>query len=127
MYLSANFERTEFECKCGCGYDTVDHELVEMLEIVRGRYDSPVIINSGCRCVTHNEKIQFEANPDYVAYSSNSQHLYGRAADFVVQGVEPERVFSFINRHAPDRFGLGLYTGWIHLDSRTDGPARWGK
>lgn len=125
MKISPNFKRSEFACKCGCGYDTVDHELIEILEITRGRYDTPIIITSGCRCITHNEKIQLESNPDYVSYSSNSQHLYGRAADIKIHGVDTSRVYNFINRHAPNKLGLGLYSSWVHVDTRTNGPARW--
>ena len=117
MKISPHFHRSEFACKCGCGYDTADIELVEMLEIIRGRYDVPVTVNSGCRCVEHNKSING---------SENSQHLLGRAADILVQSVDPERVANFINRHAPNKFGVGIYDTWVHIDSR-ENPARWDK
>ena len=33
--LSKNFDSSEFACKCGCGYDTPDPELIRMLQAAR--------------------------------------------------------------------------------------------
>ena len=30
--LTRNFSRNEFKCKCECGFDTVDYELVTILQ-----------------------------------------------------------------------------------------------
>ena len=118
MKISPNFHRSEFACQCNCGFDTVDIALVEMLEIVRGRYDIPVTITSGCRCPEHNEAI---------GGSEKSQHMLGKAADFKIEGVEPERIASFIYRHTGGlNYGIGTYNGWVHLDSR-DNATQWDK
>ncbi|BEB16509.1 hypothetical protein VEE45_23520 [Escherichia coli] len=46
--LSKHFSRKEFKCKCGkCDYDTIDAELLVILEDVREHFGKPVIINSG--------------------------------------------------------------------------------
>ena len=114
MRISPNFDRLEFKCPC-CDFQTVDIELIELLEVIRGRYNEPITITSGCRCPQHNEAI---------GGSMNSWHMTGRAADFKVHNVEPERVASFIRRHSPDRYGVGIYDTWVHLDSR-DTKADW--
>ena len=90
--LAAKFSRWEF--KCGCGQDTVDCKLMDVLvdlheylsKIQRAETGQPVLINitSGNRCVEYNEEVQKRSNPFYVPYSSKSQHLIGRAADFQV-------------------------------------------
>ena len=54
---SKYFKRSEFACKCGCGFDTVDYELVKVLEYIREHFDRPLQINSGCRCATHNRTL----------------------------------------------------------------------
>ena len=116
MKLSANFHREEFSCKCGCGQDTVDAALIRILEIVRAHFDSPITITSGNRCVLHNKAI---------GGASDSSHLIGKAADFKVKNVSSIEVYNFINLHAPNDYGLGQYSSWVHVDSR-DVMARWG-
>ncbi|MCK4900812.1 MAG: DUF882 domain-containing protein [Anaerolineales bacterium] len=113
---AVGYQRYEFACKCGCGFDTADYGLVRLLEQVRIHFDRPVTITSGCRCPEYN------ASPD-VGGSERSQHLYGRAADIQVAGIEPKDVADFLETcGAP---GLGRYSTFTHVDSR-DGHARWG-
>lgn len=114
--LSANFSRSEFACKCGCGFNTVDSELVEVLQIVSDHYSAPVRINSGARCQTHNEA---------VGGSAKSQHVMCRAADIQVGGVPPHQVADYIDGLFPDKYGLGRYTEFTHIDTRSF-KARWG-
>lgn len=113
--LSTNFSRSEFACKDNCGFDTVDADLLVVLEAVRDRFGVPVKIESGCRCSAHNKKIRG---------SERSQHMLGRAADIVVQGVPSWKVQDFIDNTWPDRYGLGRYKGFTHIDTR-NGKARW--
>lgn len=116
MKLSAHFARSEFACSCGCGYNTVDTELLTMLEIVRQHFDAPVTITSACRCPTRNAE---------VGGAENSQHLIGRAADIQISGIEPREVADYIDNMWPDTYGLGRYGVFTHLDSRVP-RARWG-
>jgi len=111
--VSKNFNRSEFACKCGCGQDTIDAELVNILQDCRDRF-GPIRINSGNRCEAHNAK---------VGGTKNSQHLYGRAADFVPLEASLDDVYNHLNIHY-DGIGLGLYSGWLHVDSRGK-KARW--
>lgn len=113
--LSPHFRRSEFECNCGqcSGYDTVDAELLNMLEAIRTHFNKPVRITSGHRCPTHN------AN---VGGTMKSQHLFGRAADIQVQDTSPQEVYDFAETLEPG--GLGLYDDFVHIDSR-NGKARW--
>ena len=113
--LSANFDRDEFECQCGCGMDTVDYKLVEVLEDVRSYFNSPITINSGCRCPEHNHN---------EGGSPNSQHLYSKAADFRVSEVSDAEVHRYLTGKYPDTFGIGRYYGRTHIDVRAT-KARW--
>jgi uncharacterized protein YcbK (DUF882 family) len=115
MSLNDYFDRSEFACECGCGYDTVDAELLEVLTIVREHFAHPVSINSGCRCPSHNAAIKG---------SPRSQHQYGRAADIVVKGVSPGVVHDYINAKFPNQYGLGRYETFTHVDTR-GWKARW--
>ena len=114
--LSDNFNRKEFACRCPCGRDTVDSELVKVLEEVRVHFGKPIMISSGHRCHIHNAAI---------GGSTGSQHLYGRAADFSIEGVTPIDIAKFIDSKYEFKYGLGIYASWIHIDTRSNGPARW--
>lgn len=70
--LSPHFDRSEFACKCGCGFDKVSTELVEQLERLRLFLRRPVTINSGCRCPARNAA---------EGGKQDSAHLTGEAAD----------------------------------------------
>lgn len=114
--IGSHFHRSEFACKCGCGFDTVDTELMTLLECVRAHFDAPVTINSACRCRAHNHNI---------GGSPKSQHLYGRAADIVVKGHSPAEVQELVASLMKGWGGIGSYETFTHVDTRTNGPARW--
>lgn len=114
--ISEHFHRSEFACKCGCGFDTVDADLLKILESVRAHFDAPVTINSSCRCRIHNQMI---------GGSENSQHLFGRAADIVVKNKSPKEVIEFLESFMKGIGGIGSYETFTHVDTRTNGPARW--
>ena len=114
--LTTNLSRGEFACKCGCGFDTVDYELILVVQRIRDYMETPVTINSGCRCQKYNHKI---------GGSLVSKHLQGRAADCDFSGIAPTTIWNLLLLWFPDKFGFGLYTWGVHIDTRTNGPARW--
>ena len=77
--LSKNFKRSEFQCKCGCGFAEVSQTLVNLLQEIRDHIDRSVVVHSGCRCEAHNKA---------VGGVSNSAHVAGEAADIYVPGWE---------------------------------------
>lgn len=114
--LSNNFSRSEFKCKCGkCDYDTVDAELVTILQEAREYFNTPITITSANRCPTYNRK---------VGGASKSQHVKGRAADITVAGYTPQEVQDYFKDRYSDKYGIGCYEDFTHFDSRT-GKARW--
>jgi uncharacterized protein YcbK (DUF882 family) len=114
--ISKHFSREEFACKCGCGFNTVDIELLDVLVEIRTHFDDAVTINSACRCRKHNGS---------VGGGANSQHIYGRAADITVEGVSPDTVQTYLKNLLPGQFGIGTYDTFTHIDSRSGVPARW--
>ena len=111
-----NFKINEFRCK-GTGKlpnGGMDNQLLLKLEELRYRLGGkPVIINSGYRTPEHNRK---------VGGAANSQHLYGRAADIVVKGVSPSRVY----QEADKLFnGVGKYPTFTHVDTRPGKKVRF--
>ncbi len=116
MKVSPNFSRSEFACKCGCGFDSVDAELIEILEDLRTHFGGrSVIVNSGARCELYNKKI---------GGAVSSKHLSSRAADIVVNGIAPVLVYEYLRTKYPDKYGIGKYRTFTHIDSRKT-KARW--
>lgn len=113
--ISEYFDRKEFACKCGCGFDVIDAELLIVLENVRTEFARPVEITSGCRCKLHNQ---------LVGGVVNSQHLIGKAADIVVYDFLPQDIAEFLNTEYPNKYGIGQYDDFTHVDVRLN-RVRW--
>lgn len=122
--LSKYFQRSEFSCKCGCGQDTFDAELLMVLEDLREHFNAPVINNSGNRCIAYNEKVQLLNDPNYIPFSSESMHLVSKAADIVVRGYTSIQVYSYLCSKYPGQYGIGYYKNFTHIDVRPF-KARW--
>ena len=116
-----HFKREEFRCKCGgkyCnGYPTeIDMDTVKIADAIRERIGKPIAVNSGIRCKTHN------AN---VGGVSNSQHLYGKAADLCCpSGYTPSQMASIAEEIMGNTGGIGIYSWGIHIDTRST-KSRW--
>ncbi len=113
--MNQYFKRAEFACKCGCGADTVDAELLRIVTDVREYFEESVIIRSGMRCPRHNGEI---------GGSRHSQHLLGKAADITVENVHADVVADYLQQTYPEQYGIGRYNGRTHIDVRLT-PARW--
>lgn len=111
------FKRLEYACKCGCGFDTVDYELDIVMDDVRNNFGSPIVINRGASCVSHNLG---------VGGAIDSQHLYGKACDFYVKGVHEDDVVEYLEVRYHNKYGIGRYNGRTHIDVRPT-RARWDK
>lgn len=113
--LNKYFKRKEFACRCGCGTSTVDAELLQVVTDVREHFDLPVVVNSGHRCAKHNAS---------VGGAKNSVHMTGKAADIKVSSIHPSVVADYLEKKYPDKYGIGRYKSFTHIDVR-DVKARW--
>ena len=120
--LSENFRRSEFACKCGCGFAQPTPLIVELLQEVRNQYEGPIHVSSGCRCEAHNRT---------VGGGKHSQHLTGGAADIWVD-CHFERLYAIVLDVFRDH-GIGVYLegakpgrkrSRLHVDDRGY-RARW--
>lgn len=123
MNLTKNFSITEFHCKDGSEmplevFNNVT-DLAVQLEIVRAHFNAPVTINSAYRSPVYNRE---------AGGAPNSQHLSGRAADIVIDGVTPDEVADaiefLIDEGLLKEGGLGRYDTFTHYDIRGT-KARW--
>ena len=135
--LTKNLSRHEFECTCGCGFDTVDVELPGVIQGCADHFthvdgiDVRIDITGPNRCREYNESVQKKYDPKYIPYSSDTQHMQGRAADFKLinrdtgEQVAAHRVASYLEGKYPRKYGVGRYHNRIHFDTKSGGPRRW--
>lgn len=110
--LTKNFSRSEFACKCRCGFDDVSRELVEGLQQLRDLAGKPITVTSACRCPKHNKRV------GGVTYS---QHITGRAADIVIAGLPPRKMAQLAEQITAFQKGAIITyvkRGFIHVDVR---------
>lgn len=132
--LSKNISRHEMECPC-CDFDTVDSQLVTLLQDVTDHFDAYIIITGGNRCKKHNDQLRVDYELSDGKHgaktAANSQHIYGRAADFKLyrvtdrQQVNPTLIYDYLNDKYPNSLGLGLYRNRVHVDTKTGESRRW--
>lgn len=126
MKLTKNFNKKEFDCKCGCEMpSSVFYEIEELaneLQIIRDSFNAPIQINSAYRCPSHNKAI---------GGVSNSQHVLGKASDIVIKGYTPNEVADQLEIMLEDEClfpfhlgGIGKYNTFTHIDIRPK-KARW--
>lgn len=127
--LSPHFSRSEMACPC-CDRCDVDPRLLEGLEELRHLAgDVPVRVLSACRCKARNAAD---------GGTRNSQHLMhtvpvtvpSRAADIFIPGETTEGLLRLAGMVSLFRSGgIGYYPEehFVHVDVRTDGPARWAR
>jgi len=113
--LMPNFKVREFACQDGSDVIFISTTLAQVLQQIRTHFGRAVTVNSAYRTPQHNRK---------VGGASNSQHLYGLAADIAVQGVAPGQVADFAETLLPNTGGIGRYAGFTHVDVRKV-KARW--
>jgi uncharacterized protein YcbK (DUF882 family) len=115
MLDSKWFKRSEFECRCGCGFCAVDAELLKVLEDVREHFRQPTKITSGCRCPKHNSN---------VGGAAKSKHVVGTAADIQVKDTNSSEVYAYLDNKYPNSYGIGKANSFTHIDIRPN-KTRW--
>lgn len=111
--LNKYFHSDEFVCKCGCGIFNLDPDFLKWLTEARRIADVPFIINSGCRCPSHNY---------IVGGATLSPHLTTEAIKARGADVKAETVviMSAILRGAlmAGIQGIAIGVNYIHLDTK---------
>jgi uncharacterized protein YcbK (DUF882 family) len=123
MQLTTNFNLSEFACKDGTPVpDELKpnvQALAEQLQTLRDYLNEPIHINSGYRTPVYNKKI---------GGKTNSYHMKAMAADITVKSKTPKQLASVVEKLISNGTlkigGMGVYPGFIHLDTRKV-KARW--
>lgn len=108
------FKSSEFACKCGCGLNNVNGELIEDLNIARGIADTPFIITSGSRCDLHNKNS---------GGSRTSSHMLGYAVDIKADSsLERFKILESLILAGFKR--IGIAKSFIHVDNDPHKPSQ---
>jgi hypothetical protein len=115
--LSENFKVKEFKCRDGSDEVKIDDVLIDTLQKIRDHFKKPITIVSGYRSPAYNKSING---------AKTSQHMYGKAADIQVSGVNPRTVAEYAESINVKGLGLYDYTsgGFVHVDTRST-RSRW--
>lgn len=93
---------------------------VKVVEALREHFGRPIVILSSYRSPAYNAAIDGAA--------TKSLHMQFQALDIAVSGKTPREVFAVLSKwRAEGKFkgGLGLYNGFVHVDTRGYN-ATWG-
>ena len=101
-----DFRSAEIACPC-CRITIVDPVALDALQRLRDAMGSPLIINSGHRCIRHNRA---------VGGAPHSRHLGGGAFDIAVAGHD--RGLLYQNAKAAGFKGFGFMLNALHCDTR---------
>lgn len=95
-------------------WSKMDREIFFKLDAMREYCGRSIIIHCG-----------YEAG----GHTADSQHYKGRAVDIHIDGLDEIEQYLIAERFSWR--GIGLYPDWnspgLHLDTREDDPARWGR
>lgn len=128
--VTKNISRHELRCKCGrCGFAVLGYE--QVIDVVQEACDHfaaqqgvdrvTLTITSAARCTEYNRKPTNEGGP---GSNDNSRHPRGDAIDHRISGVTPRELYDYYCERYPDKFGVGMYGTFVHVDTRPV-KARW--
>jgi uncharacterized protein YcbK (DUF882 family) len=108
------FPEKPWACRCGCGFDSISPELVEMLNRARQAAECAFTIVSACRCQQHNKAIGGEPG---------SAHCKGLAVDIRVD-TDHQR-FKMLSALLGVGFKrIGIAGAFIHADIMSEPSPR---
>jgi uncharacterized protein YcbK (DUF882 family) len=110
------FKENEFACKCGCGFNNINPQLVLALDMARRDAGVPFSVSSGCRCEKHNKR---------VGGVSDSAHTKGLAVDVSVANSEQRYVAVRALLRYFTRIGVDKHFIHVDVDSEKVSPSMW--
>lgn len=98
----------------------VDPQLVQLLANVARDFGETLMITSGYRSPSYNSS---------VGGAKKSQHMLGKAADFVISGrgmstADKAQLIELCSKHGAK--GIGVYNTSMHADIRSGNKSAWG-
>lgn len=110
------FEYEKFACRCGCGVNAMDIDVILELDVCRSILGFPIICTSGYRCFHHPDELK-KPNREKARYAA---HPTGHAIDL---GISHRRADRFLELVYERKFftGKGLRQKgrkrFVHVDN----------
>lgn len=108
--VAKNFTVSEFASKDGSRVVIINMALPRYLQKARDHFGKPMIITSGYRTTVHNMR---------VGGVSNSNHVFGNAADVHIPGVSALDLYNYLCEIAGDSCEIGIYNNFVHFAVQT--------
>lgn len=132
--LTLNISDYELKCHCGkCDVYIQGHEPViqvvqdccDHFARIHGVYKVRLAITSAARCYTYNRLPVDNGGP---GSNDNSQHPRCCAMDIKIfiggRQIEPCKVYNYFHGAYPEKYGIGSYDTFTHIDT-TPVKRRW--
>ena len=130
--LTASLGRSEYACRCNCGFDTVDYSLVvmhqDLVDHFGGFETVRIDITGPNRCREYNDSLRKEyelsGGKSGAQTAKGSMHIYGRAGDIKLyyrdtgQQISPTKVYKYLDEKYAGQYGFKLYHNRVHTDTR---------
>jgi uncharacterized protein YcbK (DUF882 family) len=107
--VSPTIKVKDFACRDGSDIILINPHLIEVLEKIRAHFNKNLLILSGYRTPPYNRKI---------GGAGISQHMFGNAADFRIDGVKPIEICTWLNTFHTGGIGLYVTKNFTHVDVR---------
>ncbi len=118
--MSTYFSPKEYECNCGCGFNTMAKATLVAADAIRSALGKPIRVNSGCRCVDHNKKVGgAKASwhlPRYAKHMTNEGWV-GHAMDLGISGDDQQKAVDLLELEL-NKITYIRYNTFLHIDSR---------
>ena len=128
MYLPRHFKPTEYLPQSWIDqYDgmaplAMDERILISIDSLRDFFGVPITINNYSKGLSYRGL----RTPICPQYKPNSQHSFGRAIDFDVQGMDAENVRQTILKNQskfPLISRMEIGTEWVHIDCANTGSS----
>jgi zinc D-Ala-D-Ala carboxypeptidase len=114
---SPYFSDEELRCK-HCKQQKMDPAFMDRLDILRRKWDKPMVLTSAYRCPVHNQKVS--------STGPKGPHTTGRAIDVVVRGADALGLLVLALECGFTGIGVQQKgdVRFLHLDDLPPGPGR---
>ena len=109
------FSNKELSCPC-CGVIKLDVHFAATLSYLRSKHDSGLVLNSVCRCPSHNAKIGGHPTSLHLTQNEKWQTAGTMAADVAWRNWPTEGKIKFARLAYSLGLRVGLHDGFCHVD-----------